>query len=62
MATKKSHIVGSANLTVTIAYEDINGSNLVISDPGTGQYQIKKLRLDTDGKSIVVVHSDTPEA
>ena len=59
MATKKSHIVGSADLTLTVNIPaDLN---LIQSDPGSGEYQIKKLRLDSS-KHIVVVYDEDAEA
>ena len=58
MATKKSHIVGSADLTLTVNIPaDLN---LIQSDPGSGEYQIKKLRLDSS-KHIVVVYDEDAE-
>ena len=46
---------------ITVSYEQWP-ENAVTSEPTSGEYRIKKLRLDTDGKTIMVTHDDTPEA
>ena len=60
MATKKSHIVGSADLTLTVNIPaDLN---LIQSDPKSGQYKIKTINKIADGDGIEVVHSSNAEA
>jgi hypothetical protein len=49
-------------LTLNIEYTIPSSLHLIESEPASGEYQITKLRLAADGKSIIVTHSDTPEA
>lgn len=56
--TLSGHIV---NLNVTITHEDIEGATLITSDPSSGQFQIKNIRMDTDMKKIVVTHTNEAE-
>ena len=49
--------------TYTLSNVSIIGeaSRYVVSDPTSGEYRIKKLRLDA-GSNILVTYNDTPEA
>ena len=48
----------SGNIDISDLFTDLG---FIRSVPGSGEYQIKKLRLDS-GKQIVVVYDETPEA
>ena len=48
----------NANLDITDLFTNLG---FIRSVPNSGEYQIKKLRLDA-GKQIVVVYDETPEA
>lgn len=48
-------------LTLNITYSIPADLNLIESTPSSGEYQIKKLRLDSN-KAIVVTYDETPES
>ena len=57
--------VSGAGIT-TYKLEDVTiigtSDEVIISDPTVGEYRLKKLRIHTDGQSIIVTHADTPES
>ena len=57
--------VSGAGIT-TYTLEDVSiyapSRNMIKTDPTTGEYLLKKLRLDTDGQTIQVTRPDTPES
>jgi len=36
--------------------------NPITSEPTTGEYKVKKIRMDTDKKTIMVTHSSVAES
>lgn len=50
----------------TYKLEDVTiigtSEEVIITDPSSGEYRLKKLRLASDGKSIIVTYPDTPES
>ena len=57
-----SFTLNGQTLEVTLNVTIPSDLNLIESNPRSGEYQIKGLRLDTDMKTIMVTHDDTAEA
>ena len=57
-------VSGAAINTYTLEDVSIVGTSqeVIITQPTTGEYRIKELRMNTDNKGVIVTHSDTPEA
>ena len=57
-------VSGSGVTTYTLSGVSIIGedSRFIKSDPTTGEYRLKKLRMHTDRKRVIVTHSDTAES
>jgi len=52
-----------AGQTLTVEVNVIDASNNpILSNPPVGEYKITELRLASDGKTLIVKHSDTPES
>ena len=47
--------------TLQIDVTVTEGTNPILSNPNSGEYRIKEIKIDTDGKSVKIVHDDTPE-
>ena len=57
-------VSGAGITTYTLEDETIHAPsrNVIRTEPTTGEYVLKKLRLDTDGNTVLVTHPDTPES
>ena len=57
--------VSGAGIT-TYTLEDVTilapSSNVIRTEPTTGEYLLKKLRVDADMKTVIVTHPDTAES
>jgi len=56
-------IAGSALNTYTLDDVSIVGTSkeVIITQPLSGEYRLKGLRMDSANQGMIVVHSDTPE-